>query len=152
MYNAEVLSKFPVVQHFKFGSLFSWDQDPDAIPPPTSVHTSNQPSSKGFNPSSENTTSMRGHPQQITKAPWATKEPALPNPSSGTSAPWASKPSDPGRMSTRLPLRNPDQFPKQVTFQPTSASHQPLSAQKPDSQQMMPPPRAPSVRPGSPAI
>lgn len=30
MYNAEVLSKFPVVQHFPFGLLFSWDEDPEA--------------------------------------------------------------------------------------------------------------------------
>lgn len=43
MYNAEVLSKFPVVQHFRFGSLFSWEQQPNSIKPPASVHTSNQP-------------------------------------------------------------------------------------------------------------
>lgn len=33
MYNAEVLSKFPVVQHFPFGSLFSWENDPNAQNP-----------------------------------------------------------------------------------------------------------------------
>lgn len=35
MYNAEVLSKFPVVQHFPFGSLFSWEQDPNQQQPAT---------------------------------------------------------------------------------------------------------------------
>lgn len=143
MYNVEVLSKFPVVQHFRFGSLFSWDQDPNAIPTPMSVHTSSQPSNKGFSSSSESTISMRGHPQQATKAPWATQQPSLPILSSGTAAPWAMKPSDPGRVPAGLPQRNPGQFPKHAISQQAQASHQPLSGEKPDPQQMMPPPRAP---------
>ncbi|KAL2149335.1 hypothetical protein VTH82DRAFT_8683 [Thermothelomyces myriococcoides] len=44
MFNAEVLSKFPVVQHFPFGSLFSWDPDPEAAVPAHSVHLASQPS------------------------------------------------------------------------------------------------------------
>lgn len=37
MYNVEVLSKFPVVQHFPFGSLFSWEQASDKKDPVTST-------------------------------------------------------------------------------------------------------------------
>ncbi|GAB7338315.1 hypothetical protein MBLNU457_4627t2 [Dothideomycetes sp. NU457] len=43
MYNAEVLSKFPVVQHLHFGSLFPWEQDPQAVRQQASIHARSQP-------------------------------------------------------------------------------------------------------------
>ena len=104
MYNAEVLSKFPVVQHFRFGSLFSFDPDPDATRPPASVHAANQPVRDGFaSAAAEKVAAPRATP---TQAPWqnqATSMPSIhtgtaapwpsrtPNPSIGTAAPWASK-------------------------------------------------------------
>ncbi|GKZ23964.1 serine/threonine-protein phosphatase 2A activator 1 [Aspergillus brasiliensis] len=88
MYNAEVLSKFPVVQHFPFGSLFSWDRDPNAIPQPSTVHTSSAPQ-----PRQTEAPPVSG---AGTKAPWATSQ-AVP-PTSGTTAPWAA-----ARGPTRAP-------------------------------------------------
>ncbi|KAI0477765.1 Phosphotyrosyl phosphatase activator [Xylariaceae sp. FL0804] len=79
MYNAEVLSKFPVVQHFPFGSLFSWDQDPEASVPQQSVH-------------------MANHTSATTTATTTTTTAMPPPPSSGpagTAAPWA--------QATRMP-------------------------------------------------
>ena len=72
MYNAEVLSKFPVVQHFPFGSLFSWEQDPDAPPAPSTAHTVNQPYRSD---STEGPSTAQQQAQESTKAPWAIKTP-----------------------------------------------------------------------------
>lgn len=96
MYNAEVLSKFPVVQHFPFGSLFSWDQDPNAPPVAASVHTANQPAS---HPPSMTT----ARPSQTARAPWADTNGGGEGP---TQAPWAQKTSNPPRSglpATRAP-------------------------------------------------
>jgi serine/threonine-protein phosphatase 2A activator len=66
MYNAEVLSKFPVVQHFPFGSLFSFDRDPNAKAIAASVHTSSQPRSNSSTvPSSTSSTSAYSSPRQL---------------------------------------------------------------------------------------
>jgi serine/threonine-protein phosphatase 2A activator len=62
MYNAEVLSKFPVVQHFPFGALFAWEKDPSAKAIQASVHTSSQPKSSTV-PSSTSSTSAYSSPR-----------------------------------------------------------------------------------------
>jgi serine/threonine-protein phosphatase 2A activator len=90
MYNAEVLSKFPVVQHFPFGSLFRWEKDPQAKPPPTSTHATSQPlrnpvattapmtARPGAPWAGRSAPAPAGFVNGVTQAPWASRTPAPP--------------------------------------------------------------------------
>ncbi|KAJ5643279.1 Serine/threonine-protein phosphatase 2A activator 1 [Penicillium longicatenatum] len=106
MYNAEVLSKFPVVQHFPFGSLFSWARDPNAIAPPTTVHSTSGPQARPAVPDGGGpSTTARPNVDLGTRAPWAnagvgTRVPPMGN----TAAPWAAARRDvPQASNTALP-------------------------------------------------
>jgi serine/threonine-protein phosphatase 2A activator len=107
MYHAEVLSKFPVVQHFPFGSLFAWERDPLAKEIQASVHTSSQPKSNPptarpqptlRDPLADANAQTTKMPMSGTAAPWASSRvpsraqgPAVPaGPNQPTRAPWAS--------------------------------------------------------------
>lgn len=96
MFNAEVLSKFPVVQHFPFGSLFSFDKDPEAAAPVQSIHMANQPPTSTLPPG------PTGFPSA---GPPAT---GMPSPMGLTGAPWAQaggmpRPTGPGIPYSRVP-------------------------------------------------
>jgi len=110
MYNAEVLAKFPVVQHFPFGSLFRWERDPEARAPPptTSQHAASQPLRSAVDTQAPSTARPTGPPPSragmtgpatsvagaaarppvgfvngVTQAPWAGRTPAPPPPGRG---------------------------------------------------------------------
>ena len=89
MYNVEVLSKFPVVQHFPLGSLFSWDRDAAATELPTSVHSSSQPARESAPSISIGSASMRYPAQEGAQAPWASSRMNHPEIIDGNQAPWA---------------------------------------------------------------
>lgn len=115
MYNAEVLSKFPVVQHFPFGSLFSWEQDPNATPATHSVHTANHPISQA---TTSNAPTTRQPPQEGAKALWAQAPGASMAP---TAAPWASQPSGGSMAPTAAPWAKPSSGAPQTGMPPTRA-------------------------------
>ncbi|KKY15763.1 putative serine threonine-protein phosphatase 2a activator 1 [Phaeomoniella chlamydospora] len=133
MYNAEVLSKFPVVQHFPLGSLFKWEKDPEAKQPSTSTHTTSQPLR---NPLNQSQTSASRAP--ATAAPWADTASKAPVGivDGVTRAPWASQtrtlPPPPGGFNAmgRAPIPSPNIRPGQGQL-PTRAVHGRLPVQPP---------------------
>lgn len=119
MYNAEVLSKFPVVQHFPFGSLFSWDRDPSATFPPPTTH-SQQVNIAIVPPATQSAG---------TRAPWSQPGTSIPG---ATAAPWATS-----------TARNPQ---PSVTGAPT-ATRMPVRTTLPDTSRNPPGPMTPTRAP-----
>ena len=128
MYNAEVLSKFPVVQHFPFGSLFSFERDPNAIPPPSTVHATSGPQARPTVPDAGASPSptARSSVEASTKAPWVTAGTGSRVPAMGpTAAPWATGKKDSSPSTTLTDTSRLPPGPMAPTRAPWASAHGP---------------------------
>ncbi|KAL8748662.1 MAG: hypothetical protein Q9184_007158 [Pyrenodesmia sp. 2 TL-2023] len=138
MYMAEVLSKFPVVQHFYFGSLFSWDEDPNAVPPPSSVHTSNQPAKSQLT-SNASSLPLRDPHAENARGAQSTRPQAPSSSFVGTSAPWAQQ-SRVTSPTTASPSQTEQRTISQTPRLPPHFNPRPASQKSAQAATGMPPP------------
>ena len=133
MYNAEVLSKFPVVQHFPFGSFLRWERDPNAIEPPPIPDNTSQPL-RNPNDMSQPMGARHALNAGRTAPPPAAARP--PDHGQGTTAPWATRTSKPpiGMVDgvTRAPWasRTPAPPPPRITHNAPTGTASPGSQVK----------------------
>ncbi|KAM0723404.1 hypothetical protein Q7P37_000390 [Cladosporium fusiforme] len=99
MYDAEVLGKFPVVQHFPFGKFFKWERDPKAVTTTGgSFHAQQQPPANSGMDTAVGTAAPWARPapaqaqsgMPLTRAPWASQGNTGTSGMPSTAAPWAS--------------------------------------------------------------
>ncbi|KAL8920646.1 MAG: hypothetical protein Q9208_006128 [Pyrenodesmia sp. 3 TL-2023] len=147
MYMAEVLSKFPVVQHFYFGSLFSWDEDPNAMPPPSSVHTSNQPAKSQLTTNAP-PPPLRDPHAEDTRGAQASRPGPPSNSFVGTAAPWAQQ-SRVMSPTTAFPSQTDQRNISQTPRLPPNFNPRPVSQTSAPAETDMPPPtKAPWAKDG----
>lgn len=148
MYNAEVLSKFPVVQHFPFGSLFRWEKDHNAVEPLPTTHTNSQPLRNPHDMSQPMGARNPSHTGTMIPPPAA---PGPLNSGTSTAAPWAKHASKPpiGMVEgvTRAPWASRTPPPPNFTHNLRAGTASPRAHLKPDSSSTPPVANASTKKP-----